>query len=68
MFLYARPYAVICPVCNCGMLTADKERYSCRTESCRMFDRWFEVQLPILTAHACANPLEAPSDIPPALS
>jgi hypothetical protein len=64
MFLYARPYAVICPVCDHVMLTADKAKYACQTAGCRMNQRWFEVQLPILTAHACDNPLEAPLDIP----
>lgn len=64
MFLYARPYAVICPVCEHVMLSADKAKYSCMSPECRMFERWFEVQLPIITAHACADPLEAPSAIP----
>ena len=56
MFLYARPWSVICPVCDGTMISLEKVKYACLTPTCRMFERWFEIQLPILTAHACTPP------------
>lgn len=59
MFLYARPYSIICPVCETTMLAHGQSKYCCANTECRMYHRWFEIQLPIIAARACPSPLEA---------
>lgn len=60
MFLYARPFALICPVCTHVMVAAEQTKYACADKECRMFSRWFDIQLPLITAYVCEGPSPDP--------
>jgi hypothetical protein len=60
MYLYIKPATLICPVCKAVMLasTNEAEKYCCSTPTCRIYRRWFQVDFPVITAHACSAPAD----------
>jgi hypothetical protein len=54
MYLYAQPPTLICPSCEQVMLcsTQSKLRFTCANPSCRLYRRWFKIELPLVEAHS----------------
>jgi len=51
MFLYARPWSVICPVCHSVMLNTQKPNVvKCVEPKCRLAGRTYLIDLPLIKA------------------
>jgi len=57
MYLYARPYVIICPVCTNAMsITAHPFTAKCIEQSCRLYGRQYRVDLPLVKATEVTEP------------